>query len=92
MHRVIPCTPEVIQERIGAEDDKISRYRHSYSAVWLVLVKGAEGPSTWGVLTRGVRETLYGTRYDRLFLLEIDRSRCHELQVAREVPLRRRTT
>jgi hypothetical protein len=79
MHQVDAVTAADIESRIALEDVKVARYRREYVARWLVLVKGAAGPSTSGFFTADASAARYDSRFDKVFLLELDHHRCHEL-------------
>jgi hypothetical protein len=83
MHKVGACTAADVRLRIAEEDHKVMRYQTAYVSRWLVLVKGAAGPSTWAFVTDDVSKTEYRSLYDRVFLFEMDRRRCHALEVVR---------
>lgn len=78
---VDPCRAADVQGRIELEDVKVARYGATYVSRWLVLVKGAAGPSTWGLVIDEVWQTPFRSRYDRVFLVEQDLGRCSELVV-----------
>ena len=90
-HKVEPCGTPEIQAKIDQEDQKVIHYRVSYASRWVVLVLEAEGPSTWGVVLREVRQTRFRSQFDRVFLFELGHEHCHELDLG-HTPLERSLT
>ncbi len=70
---------QTLQERIHEEDQKINAYKNSYDGVWLVLLLGTHGASTWSYVPEWLLRESFDTRYDRVFLLQCDGDKLFEL-------------
>ena len=63
-----------VQESLSAKERKLNKYRESYDEVWLLLVVGSEGPSTWGVMHPELGHVEFTSSFDRVFIVSAPQS------------------
>lgn len=65
--------PEISSEKVARtvekKDGKVKGYRGQYREIWLLMVMGASGPATWGMITGTLRSTRFVSRFNRAFVL-----------------------
>lgn len=65
------CDPTLVQKRLSAKKEKPQQYVERYNELWLVVVMGGAGPSTWGNIPDGIGDHVFTSTYARNFLLRI---------------------
>jgi hypothetical protein len=73
-----------IRERVATKGLRVAKYKGDYAERWLVLVVGAEGPSTWGEVPEQLQRVEFPSAFDRIFVVQ-NPSSAVELQCRRVV-------
>jgi hypothetical protein len=60
--------PDSIRESIQIKESKINRYLDKCSKVWLLIVEEGFAPSSYFVISNAVKEEIYKSKFERLFL------------------------
>lgn len=60
---------EEVRRAMAKKNGKVRGYRGQYREIWLLMVIGASGPATWGMITGTLRSTRFVSRFHRAFVL-----------------------
>jgi hypothetical protein len=73
---------EHIQDRLDAKEAKPSKFENEYASIWLLLVTGTEGMSSWAIAPPELQVEEFTSSYDRVFVV-IPGVSAFELQMRR---------
>jgi hypothetical protein len=71
-----------IIERIQDKETKLGKYRSRCSKIWLLIVEDGFAPSSYFVISNGLKKQIYKSSFDRIFLFRNFSREVIELNVA----------